>query len=286
MPKPEQEYRVLVLGDSVAFGFNLSDDQGFVAQIEQELRRLLPASSVRCINAGVAGYATWQELDLLQETGLSLEPNLVVLQFSLNDVTDVAVFGPERISRRGLNFEFSNTVHWSGLVRAVMTESARRQWRKRKELVPWADPNIDDPFRKDKEFERKFGEHAHPMMDKAWTQVFTDLDEMVKVTRRASVPMVLVVFPSFSQMKDFENMPRPQRRLQEWADANLVPMLDLALVFQGECAAKAQDVSGVFLDEGHPNALGCRIIAKSFGRFVLERGIIESTTDKARDSSR
>ena len=75
--------RLAVLGDSIVWGFGVSDGDSLVDHLE----RALPAAEV--VNLGVAGYGTGQELMLLREEGLRYQPDLVVLVFTIaNDVED------------------------------------------------------------------------------------------------------------------------------------------------------------------------------------------------------
>lgn len=75
--------RLAVLGDSIVWGFGVSDGDTLVDYLE----RALPAAEV--VNLGVAGYGTGQELMLLREEGLRYQPDLVVLIFTIaNDVED------------------------------------------------------------------------------------------------------------------------------------------------------------------------------------------------------
>ena len=72
-------YRILVLGDSIA------DQRTWVNQMEAHLRKLAPGKKLEVWNAGVPGYDTCTELQVLNEAGLALKPDLVLVQFCLND---------------------------------------------------------------------------------------------------------------------------------------------------------------------------------------------------------
>jgi lysophospholipase L1-like esterase len=83
-PKAADEYRVLVLGDSVVAAFEVAYEATFVALLETRLSRRLDIP-VRVINAGVRGYGTDQELIWYEKEGRALDADLVVLVFSTND---------------------------------------------------------------------------------------------------------------------------------------------------------------------------------------------------------
>ena len=78
--KPSGKLRVLVLGDSFTYGIGVADDETFSAR----LAALDPRLEV--LNAGVNGYGTAQELLLLRDQGLGLQPDVVVIAFFWNDV--------------------------------------------------------------------------------------------------------------------------------------------------------------------------------------------------------
>ncbi|HEU4929297.1 MAG TPA: hypothetical protein VFU38_05655 [Candidatus Krumholzibacteria bacterium] len=88
--KPDGVRRVLVLGDSFAFGVGLKDGERFSDMLQETL-----PDDVQVLNAGVPGWGTDQEM-LFYETALRrLEPDLVVLTFlAQNDVVNCALRGP------------------------------------------------------------------------------------------------------------------------------------------------------------------------------------------------
>jgi hypothetical protein len=83
--KPGQE-RVLVLGDSFAYGFGVDDDQTFAARLEQDLRKEHPAIEV--MNAGNPGKGTDYALKCFETVGRKFHPVLTILGFFSNDFQD------------------------------------------------------------------------------------------------------------------------------------------------------------------------------------------------------
>lgn len=75
--------RILLLGDSLAFGWGVPVEEGLERRLEQLLHR-----EVR--NLAVSGYSTDQELLKLQSAGLSLAPRDVVLVVCANDAEEAA----------------------------------------------------------------------------------------------------------------------------------------------------------------------------------------------------
>lgn len=88
--KPEHTYRIIALGDSVTFGYEVGDDETFCYQLEQLLNAEPGLDSVRkyeVVNAGVIGYATVQGLRFLQRELIRFDPDCLIVSFAINDVT-------------------------------------------------------------------------------------------------------------------------------------------------------------------------------------------------------
>ncbi len=77
--------RLLVLGDSVAFGWGVEEAAIFPTRLAAGLAEAT-GEPWEPINAGVCSYNTEQELLYLKHHGLALEPDLVVLVYVDNDV--------------------------------------------------------------------------------------------------------------------------------------------------------------------------------------------------------
>ncbi len=87
MTKPDGVYRILVVGDSVAFGWGIAERDSFPRVLE----RMLTASSFRgghveVVNAGHPGWGVVEYYNFLKEAGLAFDPDLVVVTFVNNDM--------------------------------------------------------------------------------------------------------------------------------------------------------------------------------------------------------
>jgi lysophospholipase L1-like esterase len=83
-PPPPEEYRILSVGDSTAFGFGVEADETYCHRVETGLRSMTSVP-VSVINAGVPGYTSYQCLEYLKHRGLLLKPDLVIMQSNFND---------------------------------------------------------------------------------------------------------------------------------------------------------------------------------------------------------
>lgn len=83
-PKPAETYRIVLLGDSMAFGQGVAEGETFGEQLRAELERTR-SGPVEVINMGVPGYNTAQEAASLAAFGMAYEPDCIIVLFIGND---------------------------------------------------------------------------------------------------------------------------------------------------------------------------------------------------------
>jgi lysophospholipase L1-like esterase len=83
--KPADELRILCIGDSVTFGFNVDQADSFPERLQAALRARHPDRSIRVINAGTPGWSWLQGLRFLEREGVALRPDVVVMAHGAND---------------------------------------------------------------------------------------------------------------------------------------------------------------------------------------------------------
>jgi len=86
LPRSRERTRVVVLGDSIAFGVGVSDEETFAHLLD------VRNNGIEAANLAVQGYGPDQELLLLLGEGLRQDPDVVVLAFCLdNDLADAVL---------------------------------------------------------------------------------------------------------------------------------------------------------------------------------------------------
>jgi lysophospholipase L1-like esterase len=112
--KPTGRLRIAVIGDSVVLGLNLCALDELIAP---SLERALGRSDVEVIGAGITGYNTRAEAELLRTKVVKYAPDLVVVVFVDNDVQSLNDYVP------GVMIERPALLEWlvvrSALVRTV-----------------------------------------------------------------------------------------------------------------------------------------------------------------------
>jgi len=229
-PREPGEYRVVVVGDSVAAGHSVAMEEAFPQRLEALLSARPPAGATRAtvLNLGVYGYATPQELRLLETRGLAYQPDLVVLAYHLND-PDVADAGQSRHFRRPPSY----------LLEAL--RDLARAWRLRGDT---------------REYHRRIHQdHAG--------RVAAGFARLGTLSRERGVPVLVAVLPVFAWGAEYP-LADLHRELGAQARANGLAFLDLAPTLTQESA------DAVGHNVWHPNARGHARIADAIVRWIQQ----------------
>jgi lysophospholipase L1-like esterase len=78
--------RVVGLGDSVMFGWGVSEEDTYLARLARLMEATSPGVAWERVNTAVPGYNTVMEVATLEAKGLRFDPDLVILNFVGNDL--------------------------------------------------------------------------------------------------------------------------------------------------------------------------------------------------------
>ena len=218
--RADADFKILLLGDSVSWGNGIDDTAKlFAARLEDELNAQRRGLSYEVINSGVPGYSTFQELAYLRKEGLALEPDLVILQFCLNDVVERY----RALASLGGNRDFLG-VDTRDAVRGLYGILLRGS-RAFEAAARFAQGLVRDR-------ERYYAQHMlsddlGPELLDAWRVVEQELDAVLAAVRGAGLPLLLFIAPYQSQLERPGELRQPQDRLVAWAGSHGVPTIDV-----------------------------------------------------------
>jgi len=216
--KPAGEKRMLCLGDSFAFGLWCDEDQslvGHLARMATEAETALGSGlHWRAVNLGVPGYHTGQQLRSLEQDGLQLDPDLVVVYYNANDITRNGFFYDDELSAlHADHFDLPVGLRkalWHSHLYGFVVNRMNRYWGS---LDAGADPRTPwSPFRED---------------NRAYTR--ESLAEIARICRERDLPVFFVNQPLMTYAGDAR---RPEWRMLDavrWA-ANVAAELELPTV--------------------------------------------------------
>jgi len=267
----KNRFRVLVLGDSIAFGPGLEEEETWPRRLEQDL-----GGRAEVINAGVPDLGTREELSLLAGEGLPLEPDLVVLAYYLNDSLPPYSFAeeygnlePERAGKITWLRQQSYLFRWIW-ERYLVTRYVKASGRG---TGPWVRLFQQGRWREDHAVFDELVQKADSDFGAAWTEAgWKDLpgllQKMKRLTESGKARLVVVCFPVSIQVRaDFLD-DRPQRRLEQICADLRLPCLDLLP------ALRARPSEALFLDQCHLTPPGAQTVADLTAQFLLEQRLV------------
>lgn len=217
--------RILALGDSVTMGLFVEDRAAIWTEVLE--RRLTAAGhAVEVINFGVSGYNTGQEVALLEDRGLRLSPDLVVLQYSLNDVEEVN----GGIVARLRELEEEGAAVDRNLLQPWLSRSALYRLVAARRLAPARD---------------------RALADLASDTVAESFRRLASLASDHGFAVFVAVFPEFRRYREEDRS--HHERLRELSTAHGFSHLDLYRAF-AECAARLGPE--VAVNVSHPSAAG------------------------------
>ncbi len=269
-PKQEGRRRVLFLGDSITNAGYVDEAETFVRLVET-MSEEGGGPPFETINAGVGGVGLEDELAILNETGLTTSPDVVVLCFYLNDPVPspgVWLIPPPSW------LEQSRLAAYALMAVAQMqgrgkTDAPAEQMA---DLDGWLEqvrrdfpPGDGDPLRDRAAFntaiEKNFRDWGCSWSDGAWERMTPVFRELRRLADIHDFELCFVCFPLRMQVEAEFVADEPQGRLARIADELRVPFLDLLPAFR----AAHRDVAGVgplFYDHCHPTPAGNEIVAR------------------------
>ncbi len=269
-PKPAGRYRVVVLGDSVAFGWGVNDGDTFCAQAEQLLRRHEKYRNAEVVNLAVPGYAVRQEVALLKRALAQLQPDLVLIGFYSNDLPDT--FEDKNAGASGTSIAASptqagqtlrmNPVPSSWLERlarrsrAVYTGGhALKQLIRRGEGKPGSSMELD-----------LLENRSSPQLDVAWQRIQAQFADLRETSATAGFVVGIVILPPREQVLGMFADSMYQRKARALAEQFGFFVVDPLPALTKSYATKRS----LFIpyDRNHPSAAGHRIIAETIANYL------------------
>lgn len=255
--KPVGVYRIVLLGDSIAFGRTLPDERIFARLLERRLNRDAGPRRFEVVNASLSGRDTWEHAALLRHRVLALDPDLVILQICLND--HVRLPFPDPDTMLGVFGEQAWYQYSSLLALLDRRVPGFREWH-----VGW----IRRLGLESTALDRAILDHyidARQMLDVEphWREWSEALLEIRDLARSNGAEVLFAVFPLRFQVKHRAEHTLPI--LTEFAAGHDIPLVDLVQAYS------RHPVAEVLRDYTHPNAKGNRVAARALERFIRRR---------------
>ena len=252
--------RLLYLGDSVTVGYGLPEyDQAYPFRVDGLLEKEL-GLEVETVNAAVNGYSPWQEQIFLEREGLKYQPDLVIVGFVLNDVTEplgLARFGGTGMGHQ-LDRSYFSADNWLQHNSALYFLADRLNARLR----------FGPDVRKGAVAHELVGVEAltkspeSPRVREGWSLALSSLEKIRELCASNRVPLAIVIFPFTFQFENPKALAAPQKKLKSFCEAKGIACLDLLPLIASYLRSEQDSPQALFLDADHLSVRGSRVAAR------------------------
>lgn len=258
--KKEGTFRMLGLGDSVTAGNYLAEDQRFLTVLEDVMVK--KGYDVEVVNAGVGGYNTWQELDLLKNIFDIIGPDMLIVGVCLNDFVYSrpalkkgffgSVFVNYRDGSKARHFDF--LYQRSDLYKFIYDSLAAIRKKK------FGDEGY-------KRYRDSYRLNISDGELKRWKQPFL---EIKRFAEDKNIPCLFVIFPIESQIQ--RDISASYAPLSRYFDEIGMHHMDLLPDFRERSGIPEKLYQS--RDLIHPTALGHRIAGHAIAEYILENDML------------
>ena len=244
--KPQGQYRVMVLGDSSAFGHFVKNDETFGAVLAKKLRKKNKGKDIRLINAAVLGYTTYQARTFLKERGWQFSPDMLIIAF--NDDPQMEWKSDRERVPPGLLLPVFRLLYKSHIYLSLKKYMLNRRLKRDHSFA------VQPGRGKEKNRVSK-------------TELKENLDYILREAKKRNIQVIIVSMPLQSISYDIINY---RSVMKEKADNYGFLFLDLLREWN-----KKYPSHEVFLDIMHPTAQGHKVLAEDLYNMIVENDLIK-----------
>jgi len=284
--KPDNTFRILVLGDSFAFGVGVDLHNTFPKVLEKKLNNGSTNIKYEVINAGVPAYCTYQELGFLKKEGLKYNPDMIILAFYHDDIYNNNPMYMSNPARRKYDV-YSNYF--------IMRKADMIISKLKNPDYPWNIPLVDL-----RAFSRQFSKDD----EGNWKLTERYLKKINNIAKRQNISFVLVTVPSWEQILlnytfnlgkvtfqlsdrnqyyeikpsdnqivnliDYIDFEKPNKLLQNFTKKENIKFIDLLPEFK-----KSKINLFLLPEDNHYNTEGYKLVADSIFNWLIEQNLIK-----------
>lgn len=294
-------YRILMLGDSMTFGYGVEEKYNIPSTLEEKLNLYLAENSlngkkVQIINAGFTdGKAPDTYYLYLAKKGLELKPDLVIVNYFINN--DIADLDdniwektdedglPEKITSKTTEVEEDYTrlkrqyQNWKfalpilreshlWILFATAFESASPETVSKIKNILGIKENL--PLVSTADVENcLYTSLCSPRMIELFDLYFKVVDATMNLAKANNIPIIVALLPSNPQVKQIATVlqeskePQPQKRIKEFIKERSVDVIDPLLY-----VTDSQYQEYYFEKDGHPTVEGYAKLSTAFYDFL------------------
>jgi lysophospholipase L1-like esterase len=249
--------RILTLGDSFTWGLYIADsDSTWPARLERRLKQ-----PVEVINMAQRGWTTANEAEFLTRLGWQFDPDLVIVQFYINDANE---------SRPNFGFEEGRRVYllpeqfWQGYIQSSALSAL---------VSRGVNGLLFGMVLRQSENEGRYTDQSV-----GWRQMRTALRQIGDSARARGTPVLFVLFPDLTP-GEWTPATYPARAINQQvareAEAAGLQVYDLTEAFSAQGGDWKRWWATPY--DAHPNEQAYEVVARAIERQIDQNGLLGLT---------
>lgn len=226
--------RILMLGDSLTFGWGVNFEATSSKVLERELNAVGNGRMFEVINAGVGNYNTSMEVQYFFNEGVRYSPDVVVLNYFINDAEPTP-----RYTGNFMNEHFQSWVILGARLDTLLrTIHSEQRW--------------------DQYYEALYADDAP-----GWAEARSAVGRLAAWCRNQGIPCILANQPELRRLDPYP-FSAISEKLARLASEQGLLYLDLL----GSVSAESADSLWVTVEDPHPNDKACTLFGKAIAGFI------------------
>lgn len=238
--KPEGDIRIMMLGDSLTFGWGAKVEDTFADQLEALLNKGGGTGKTEVINTGVGNYNTAMQVAAFLRNGHKFNPDVIVLNYFINDAEPT----PQRKKNSFTEYSYAAVMLTGAFDTVSRLYLGKSDWKK----------YYADLYREDQP---------------GWLQAKAAVAQLAAYCREKGIKLIMVNLPELHELSPYP-FSEVIARLSQLAD-------QLGIAFHDTLPALApEEPQSLWVSptDAHPNAKADKIIAAeiaaAIGKFFPE----------------
>jgi lysophospholipase L1-like esterase len=232
--KPSGVTRIMMLGDSLTFGWGVPTEDTVSAQLEKLFVK--NDQQIEVINTGIGNTNAEMQISTFLDKGVLFSPDIVVLNYFIND----AELTPR--PTKNILMKYSAAYVFFSLRLGSITRLffGEKQWQE------YYTDLYDDNF-------------------EGWKKTRISISKLAEFCHSKGIKLMIVSYPELHKLKPYP-FAMVNNKLKNIAANNKLPFLDLLPSLQGE----REENLWVSKQDQHPNGLACKLIAPAIKEAIEE----------------
>jgi len=271
--KTENDVRILVLGDSITLGDYVDNNKTYPTAIEENLQNGTE-KNIQVINAGVGSIDLQNELAILMESGLSTNPDIVLVGLYLNDAIhslslNITKLPPLLKKSYFLNFIMNKVGPIKEKFRFAQTQQAIPLIQERENTFKNMTIANEDWKTSEKGFNlliyRNFGDWGYAWSEKYIDNIAPTLRLMKELSKENDFELVVVFLPVKYQVQAELEKNEPQQNVKKLMEELEIRYLDVLPSLKQKYQ---KDQANLFYDQCHYMPKGNKFIGDQIAEFL------------------